>query len=42
VLSIREPYYRRADVLVNTEWRSVRDVAVQVIHQFHIAQAVHK
>jgi shikimate kinase len=42
LLSIREPYYRQADVLVNTEWRSVRDVAVQVIHQFHIAQAAHK
>jgi shikimate kinase len=42
LLAIREPYYRQADVLVNTEWRSVRDVAVQVIHQFHIAQAAHK
>ena len=42
LLSIREPYYRQADVLVNTEWRSVRDVAVQVIHQFHIAQTAHR
>lgn len=42
LLSVREPYYRQADVLVNTEWRSVRDVALQVIHQFHLAQAAHK
>lgn len=41
LLSIREPYYRQADVLVNTERRSVREVAVQVIHQFHMAQAAH-
>lgn len=42
LLSLRGPYYRQADVLVNTERRSVRDVAVQVIHQFHLAQAAHK
>ncbi len=42
LLSIREPYYRQADVLVNTERRSVREVAVQVIHQFHMAQAAHR
>ena len=42
LLAVREPYYRQADVLVNTEWRSVRDVAVQVIHQFHTAQAAHR
>jgi hypothetical protein len=29
-------------VLVNTERRSVREVAVQVIHQFHMAQAAHR
>jgi len=39
LLAEREPAYRRADVLVNTEWRSVREVALQVVHQFHIAQA---
>jgi shikimate kinase len=42
LLSIREPYYRQADVLVNTERRSVREVAVQVIHQFHMAQTAHR
>ena len=42
LLSAREPFYRQADVLVNTERRSVREVAVQVIHQFHLAQAAHR
>jgi shikimate kinase len=42
LLAVREPYYRRADVLVNTERRSVREVAVQVVHQFHMAQAAHR
>lgn len=42
LLAIREPYYRQADVLVNTERRSVREVAIQVIHQFHMAQAAHR
>jgi shikimate kinase len=41
LLSIREPFYRQADVLVNTEWRNLREVAAQVIHQFHLAQAAH-
>ncbi len=39
LLSLREPFYRQADVLVNTERRSVHDVAVQVLHQFHLAQS---
>jgi shikimate kinase len=42
LLAVREPYYRQADVLVNTEMRSVREVAIQVIHQFHMAQAAHR
>jgi shikimate kinase len=42
LLAEREPYYRQADVLVNTEMRSVREVAQQVIHQFHMAQAAHR
>jgi shikimate kinase len=42
LLSIREPFYRQADVLLNTERRSVREVAIQVIHQFHMAQAAHR
>ncbi len=41
LLSVREPYYRQADVLVNTEHRSVREVTTQVLHQFHMAQAAH-
>lgn len=39
LLAEREPYYRQADVLVNTELRSLREVAIQVIHQFHMARA---
>jgi shikimate kinase len=41
LLAEREPCYRAADVLINTEMRSVREVAMQVIHQFHLAQAAH-
>lgn len=37
LLAAREPFYRQADVLVNTEQRSVKDVALQVLHQFHVA-----
>jgi shikimate kinase len=40
LLAVRGPFYRQADVLVSTEMRSVRDVAMQVIHQFHMAQTV--
>src|SRR5271157_3671680 len=42
LLAAREPSYRQADVLVNTEMRSVREVAAQVVHQFHLAQAAHR
>jgi shikimate kinase len=42
LLAAREPYYRQADVLVNTERRSLREVAQQVMHQFHMAQAAHR
>ena len=38
LLAEREPFYRQADVLLNTEMRSLKDVAQQVIHQFHTAQ----
>ena|ERR1041385_9253537 len=38
LLAEREPFYRQADVLVNTEMRSAKDVAQQVIHQFHVAR----
>jgi shikimate kinase len=39
VLAARETHYRQADVLVNTEMRSIREVAQHVIHQFHMAQS---
>ena len=41
LLAVREPFYRQADVLINTDLRSVREVVLQVIHQFHMAQAAH-
>ena len=37
LLAAREPFYRQADVLVNTELRSAREVAQQVIYQFRSA-----
>ncbi|MFO1488218.1 MAG: shikimate kinase [Verrucomicrobiota bacterium] len=36
LLAVREPFYKQADVLVNTEMRSLREVVQQVIHQFHL------
>jgi len=39
LLAAREPIYRQADVLVNTEQRSSKEVAQHVQHQFHLAQA---
>jgi shikimate kinase len=39
LLAARGPFYRQADVLVNTEMRSHREVAQQIIHQFHVASA---
>ena len=42
LLAARDPYYRQADVIVNTGMRSVREVALQVIHQFHMAQSAHR
>jgi shikimate kinase len=38
LLAKREPFYRQADVLVNTELRSVREVALQVAYQFRLAR----
>ena len=37
LLTAREPFYRQADVLMNTEQRSVKDVTQQALHQFHAA-----
>jgi len=39
LLAARERYYRQADVLVNTEFRNLHEVAQQVVHQFRFAQA---
>lgn len=38
LLAQREPFYRQADVLVNTEKRSIKEVAQHAMHQFHLAQ----
>jgi shikimate kinase len=37
LLQQRQPYYRQADVLLNTDRRSVAAVAQQVIHHFRMA-----
>jgi shikimate kinase len=37
MLAAREPFYKQADVLLNTELRSVREVAQQIVHQFRLA-----
>ncbi len=39
LLAAREQFYRQADVLINTDNRSVREVAQQVVHQFKLAQS---
>jgi len=38
LLEQREPFYRQADVLLNCEQRSPREVAQHVAHQFRLAQ----
>ncbi|SPE53144.1 Shikimate kinase [Verrucomicrobia bacterium] len=38
LLAVRAPSYHQADVLVSTERRSLRQVASQVVHQFHLAR----
>ena len=37
LLAAREPFYRQADVLINSEFRSIREVAQQVILQYRMA-----
>lgn len=37
LLAARKPQYCQADVLINTENRSVREVSLQVLHQFKMA-----
>jgi shikimate kinase len=36
LLAVREPFYKQADILLNTESRSLREVAQQVVHQFRL------
>ena len=38
LLALREPFYRQADVLVNTGLRSPREVAQQIALQFNLAK----
>jgi shikimate kinase len=37
LLALRTPFYRQADVLINTDLRSAREVAQQVVLQFRLA-----
>lgn len=39
LLTDRLPYYRQADVLMNTSVRSLNEVVQQVIHQFHLMRS---
>jgi shikimate kinase len=36
LLAVREPFYKQADILLNTESRSLREVAQQLVHQFRL------
>ena len=38
LLAERAPFYKKANVLLNTELRSPREVAQQVLHQFRVAR----
>jgi shikimate kinase len=38
LLAAREPVYKQADILLNTDQRSLREVAQQVMHQFKLAK----
>ena len=42
LLTAREPFYRQADVLLNSEFRSIREVAQQVVHQFRLVTKARK
>lgn len=37
LLAAREPFYRQADVMIQTEHRPPSQVAAQVVHQFQLA-----
>ncbi len=38
LLDLREPHYRKADILVNSGLRSLREVAAHVAHHFLVAR----
>jgi len=38
LLEARAPAYHQADVLIQTEFRSAKEVAQQVLHQFHFVR----
>jgi shikimate kinase len=38
LLAERAPFYKQSNVLLNTEIRSLREVAQQVLHQFRVAR----
>jgi shikimate kinase len=42
LLAAREPAYKQADVLLDSEFRSIREVAQQVLHQFRLVGADQK
>ena len=37
LLALRTPFYRQADVLINTDLRSAREVAQQIVLQYRLA-----
>lgn len=42
LLTEREPFYKQADVLMNTEVRSLREVAQTVLHQFQLVKTAER
>ncbi|MGV3773619.1 MAG: shikimate kinase [Verrucomicrobiales bacterium] len=38
MLKARAPFYRQADVLVSSDFRSPREVAIHIVHQFRLVQ----
>jgi shikimate kinase len=42
LLAAREPFYKQADVLLNTEVRCLKEVAQQVLHQFKLAKTLYR
>jgi shikimate kinase len=40
MLKARAPFYKKADVLVSSDFRSPREVAIHVAHQFRLAAPV--